>query len=538
MLSVSFEALLSRADASTLEPMIGRETAELLALAGERRLGAATLRDALLRLRPPADLLRDPHARNELIPLLRVAEAQALADTLDLPEGNPFDELLAMRVSSRRRQLLMAFFGVSEDAVEVEDHVPAQTTVLPAYSLFEHQRVAAKEALDSVTTGERRVILHMPTGSGKTRTAMHVASAVLREAEPSVVIWLAYSQELCEQAASEFERAWQCLGDRTVTVARFWGDHVLDLESFTDGFLVAGLGKMYAAVTSDIRLSGRLGSRARLIIIDEAHQAIAPTYSTVLDALFARTAQSGLLGLTATPGRSWDDLEEDRELADFFARRKIELHIEGYSSAVEYLFDAGYLARPRFRSLSHGGGAELSGDDLRRIRDALDIPESILASLADDAQRSLQIIVEVESLARRHRRVLVFATTVAHAERVAAVLSVRGHVPARVVTAATGAAERGSNVRWYLSQDSEPRVLVNYGVLTTGFDAPATSAALIARPTKSLVLYSQMVGRATRGPKAGGNVEAEIVTVMDKSLPGFGSIVEAFENWNDLGWIK
>lgn len=77
-------------------------------------------------------------------------------------------------------------------------------------------------------------------------------------------------------------------------------------------------------------------------------------------------------------------------------------------------------------------------------------------------------------------------------------------------------------------------VLCNFGVLTTGFDAPNTSAAAIARPTRSLVLYSQMVGRATRGPKAGGNRTCEISTVVDIDLPGFNDITEAFTNWEDV----
>ena len=77
-------------------------------------------------------------------------------------------------------------------------------------------------------------------------------------------------------------------------------------------------------------------------------------------------------------------------------------------------------------------------------------------------------------------------------------------------------------------------VLCNYGVLTTGFDAPGISAALIARPTRSLVLYSQMIGRAIRGPRSGGNREAEIISVVDPRLPGFGDIAEAFENWEDI----
>ena len=75
---------------------------------------------------------------------------------------------------------------------------------------------------------------------------------------------------------------------------------------------------------------------------------------------------------------------------------------------------------------------------------------------------------------------------------------------------------------------------MNFGVLTTGFDAPLTSATLIARPTKSLVLYSQMVGRAIRGKIAGGNDIAEIVTVVDTAMPGFGDLSTAFMNWEDV----
>jgi superfamily II DNA or RNA helicase len=77
-------------------------------------------------------------------------------------------------------------------------------------------------------------------------------------------------------------------------------------------------------------------------------------------------------------------------------------------------------------------------------------------------------------------------------------------------------------------------VLCNFGILTTGFDAPRTSAALIARPTTSLVLYSQMVGRAIRGIRAGGNEFATVVTAVDSGLPGFGDVGEAFLNWEDV----
>ena len=93
---------------------------------------------------------------------------------------------------------------------------------------------------------------------------------------------------------------------------------------------------------------------------------------------------------------------------------------------------------------------------------------------------------------------------------------------------------RAAILRSFKSASPQPMVVCNFGVLTTGFDAPRTSAAVIARPTKSLVLFSQMIGRATRGPKAGGNATSEILTVHDPSYPGFGDIAEAFFNWEDV----
>jgi superfamily II DNA or RNA helicase len=114
-----------------------------------------------------------------------------------------------------------------------------------------------------------------------------------------------------------------------------------------------------------------------------------------------------------------------------------------------------------------------------------------------------------------------------------AILSIRG-IDARVVTGETNANTRRRHIDAYKSPTNKPIVLCNFGVLTTGFDAPHTSAAIIGRPTRSLVLYSQMVGRATRGPKAGGNSQCEISTVVDISLPGFGSMEQAFTNWEDV----
>ena len=76
-------------------------------------------------------------------------------------------------------------------------------------------------------------------------------------------------------------------------------------------------------------------------------------------------------------------------------------------------------------------------------------------------------------------------------------------------------------------------MLCNFGVLTTGFDAPNTDAVLLARPTLSPVLYSQMVGRAMRGPAMGGNAETTIIDIRD-NFSMFGRPLELFERFREL----
>ncbi len=487
-------------------------------------------------MRSREDLLISRTSRELLLDLLRTPEANRLANALGLKNsGDVFAALrsIEIRRGSERERLLFEFFELVVPAPNEVAYVPSSGSVIGELSLFEHQRTAVREVRTALSQEPHRVLLHMPTGAGKTRMAMQVIADHLRTQEPALAVWLAYSEELCEQAASEFESTWAVLGDREVNVNRFWGPHSLELERASDGIVIAGLAKLFIAGRQGSSLLGTLAGRCTLVIIDEAHQAIAPAYRLVLDMLVTQGRAAGLLGLTATPGRTWNDPSADAELSDYFGRHKVGLRIEGYTNPIAYLVAEGYLARVNYRTLPSGSGLGLSSADMKEIGQELDIPERILKRLAEDDQRNLAIIVEVEKLIRRHKRVLIFAASVEHSHLLAAVLSARGH-DAAAVTGTTSSLERSRLLARYKGEGDDPRIICNYGVLTTGFNAPKTSAALIARPTKSLVLYSQMVGRATRGPKVGGNVDAEVVTVVDTELPGFGSMAEAFGNWEDV----
>ena len=127
-----------------------------------------------------------------------------------------------------------------------------------------------------------------------------------------------------------------------------------------DGLIVGGFPKLYALAKSSPAQIAALGDRAGLLVIDEAHQAIAPTYELIIQGFAARRVDMPVLGLTATPGRTWNDPEADRKLANFFDRSKSRpLSVSGYPNPVEFLIQDGFLARPTFRSLTYESGALL-----------------------------------------------------------------------------------------------------------------------------------------------------------------------------------
>ncbi len=535
---MNFEQLISRAEDEVLQQLLGKSVVRLLRLINPALATPSRLRQLLLDLHSPSDLLRDNSARQLLFELLPVNTAKGLLESLQVNfSNNPFEALSGLRFSkgSNLENRLFSFF---EEASPVDVHydIPPNTVQVNAnYGLFSHQREAARRVQGILSSERRRVLLHMPTGSGKTRTAMHVIADQLRNNEPSLVIWLAYSEELCEQAATEFNKAWNYLGNREVGLYRFWGARELELTSVHDGFIIAGLSKIYSYANRSIDFIARLADRCSLVIIDEAHQAIAKTYSLVLDVLAEKQVKTGLLGLSATPGRTWNDVDQDQLLADFFYRQKVTLNVRGYQNPIDYLVHEGYLARPNFESLFYEQGDSLSPQDIISIEDSLDIPARLLENLAEDEQRNLLIVKRIEDLVQHHNRIIVFAASVRHANILAAVLRARGII-ADSVTGESETLERNRSITRFRGTSSDPIVLCNYGVLTTGFDAPKTSAAIIARPTKSLVLYSQMAGRALRGPRVGGNVEADIITVIDAHIPGFSNPAETFFNWEDV-WI-
>ena len=107
--------------------------------------------------------------------------------------------------------------------------------------------------------------------------------------------------------------------------------------------------------------------------MDEAHQAIAPAYSEILELLTEkRSKKIPLLGLSATPGRS--SKSKSDELSEFFNYNRVRLTITGYKNPIKYLIKKGYLANPKIEPINFN--LKLSKDDLVKIFNSdIDIPD-------------------------------------------------------------------------------------------------------------------------------------------------------------------
>ncbi len=526
---------LARAGVEPLYGLAGKAAVDLLERLETKALNAHTLATIVVERLGASAALRTRSVRSLAIESLKVEEAEQLREVLGLVSLDPFEALARVDFDRSEGQLstLHAFFGVPFEAEEVEEKV-ALATVISPYTLFPHQQRASLAVREKLAPREARVLLHMPTGAGKTRTAMTTIVDLLRELpDGQVVVWLAHSEELCDQAFDEAVKAWTALGPRSFTIYRHYGDHRIgQFGSVKDGFIVASLQLLYRDTLSRQGEILDLATRVKLIVMDEAHQATAPTYSHLINLLQRRPA-TGVLGLSATPGRSLKDVGADLKLAAFFNRQKVRLEIEGYNNPVDYLTAEGYLAKTEFVRLPFEpkGDVTLSEAEAARISEGFDLPPRIVEQLAADDRRNLLILQAVEAEVANGGKIILFAMSVEHASLLASVLRLRG-VSAAAVTSDTPTERRRQIIQRYRETD-ELDVLCNYGVLTTGFDAPKTNVAFIARPTTSVALYSQMIGRAARGKRAGGNESCRVLTVVDQA-PGFRSLADGFAFWDDI----
>ncbi len=378
-----------------------------------------------------------------------------------------------------------------------------------AFEPFEHKKLAWKE-LDRLraSRGRRSGLIVIPTGGGKTATMVTWLVKEMTRRPRLRVLWIADQQELVDQAVREFER--------TARTAPAGFNRLLRAAHSTAGPLSAALGDPETDVVCTTRQSliGRdldrkkkatieaFLSRPTVVVIDEAHHAVSPTYQELIDFLWVVGRGLILVGMTATPwpagagqtARLWATFP--RELA---------------SVTTEELVANGDLARPVVHTVATDERVELNAEDLRKLA-GREVPSAIARRF--DRQSLNEHVVD-HWLDRRAQwgKTLVFACDTTHADSLERAFRGRGVMVDAIHSAAD--VDR-SRLLDDFRRATEPRVLVSVNMLLEGVDIPSARTAFLCRPTASRIVMRQMVGRVLRGVRAGGDVDAHIVDFVDQ----------------------
>lgn len=306
---------------------------------------------------------------------------------------------------------------------------------------------------ESLRLGKRSPLIVSPTGSGKTVMFSYFCSQVV--AKKKSVLVLAHRVELLEQISE--------------TLLKFKVDH---------GFIAPGYQKQYhksvqvGSVFSVVRKLGRIPT-PDLIIIDEAHHACKDSTWEKVIRFYSKSAY--VIGVTATPCRlSGEPLGDVFD--DMITGPTVKELIDIGSLSDYKVFAPGSLDTSQFRM-------RMGDFDKKQIDEAMDRP-TITGDIINEYRKK-----------SNGKRAAFYGCSVKHAENAAAQFKANG------ISSASIDGEMDKYKRKQIIGDfreGKIKVLTNFGIITEGFDVPSIESVILARPTQSLALYLQMVGRALR----------------------------------------
>ena len=324
-------------------------------------------------------------------------------------------------------------------------------SVVQEIKLRDYQQALIRLVYEKWDKGLLKILMQLPTGGGKTIILAAIARNFFQRQEPILVI--AHTEELISQLRDALESA--C----GVLVGVIKAGVKANLERLIQ-------------VASAQTLRNRALPAAALVIIDESHHGVSPTYRQIIESY----PDAYILGVTATPcrtdGSGFDDLFD--ALVSITSPR--ELIEQGYLS------DYKLIASPQ--AISTKGIKSTGGDfNNRDLAASVDVVE-----LAGD-------LIGAYKLYAIAKKCVVFAINCNHSKAIAKRYRASG-IPAEHLDGETPDEERKAVIERF--RTGETLVLCNVNIVTEGFNLPNIEAVQIARPTKSLSLWLQMVGRGLR----------------------------------------
>ncbi|CCG96352.1 putative yejH(yejI, yejJ), an ATP-dependent helicase with nucleoside triP hydrolase domain [Marinobacter nauticus ATCC 49840] len=344
------------------------------------------------------------------------------------------------------------------------------------FQLRPYQQEAVDATLNHFRKSDESAVIVLPTGAGKSLVIAELARLARRK-----ILVLTHVKELVEQNHAKYQS-----------------------YGLSGGIFAAGLKRKenhhqvtFASVQSVAANLDQFRDEYSLVIIDECHRVSGEEtsqYQRIIELLRQQNDSLKVLGLTATPYRlamGWiyryhyrgfvrgSDDEQDKPFRHCI-----------YELPLSYMINRGYLTRPE---LVNAAVAQYDFSALTQDRFG-EYAEKDVNQLLSKHQRVTRAIIEqVMEMAAERQGVMIFAATVQHAQEIARYLPEQ---ETALVTGATDLRDRDQLIQRF--KQRQLKYLVNVSVLTTGFDAPHVDLIAILRPTQSVSLYQQIVGRGLR----------------------------------------
>lgn len=337
-----------------------------------------------------------------------------------------------------------------------------------------YQRKLLQQVQDALASNpEVRLMMQLPTGGGKTI----IAGALLKDwlaGGRHKAVWLTHRKELTKQTQKMLTEA----GVSAITNVKWTPGEGAPAMA---GGVVILMAQKVSLQTARREVWNQYRS-TDLMIVDEAHHAAAKGWERAI-----RQWPGPVVGMTATPWR----LSEKEGFDHIFDELLCGLQVAELQKLGSLCKSQVLLPPPKQRIL--GGAVDLTGD--------------YTESGIDQANRDRPNIMTAGALQfwREHasnRKTIAYAVSKKHARNLTSVFNDAG-VPAAVLLSETPRAERDAAIDGF--KNGRVQVLVNVLIATEGFDLPDASCILIARPTMSLAIYLQMVGRGLRPKPDGGD---------------------------------
>ena len=353
--------------------------------------------------------------------------------------------------------------------------------------LFDYQE-DMKARIEKALCLHRSVMAQMPTGTGKTYLLTAVIDSFVR-ANPKAKVWIvAHRRELVSQI------------DETVRKFHSYSSATSSLLSSVKAVSIQWLMRHYDEIEE----------KPGMIVIDEAHHALAKTYKE----MWERFPKAKFLGLTATPCRL-----NGKGFTDLF-----DVLVQSWG--VPEFISKGRLATYDFVSIKSDGVTQRLIDSLQKRGADGDYQNKEMDMLLNKKPSIERLYRSLEEFGN-DRKGIVYAINISNAQKITKLYQEHG-VKAIAIDSKTPAAERQQDIEAFKKGDIQ--VLVNVDIFSEGFDCPDVEFVQLARPTLSLAKYLQMVGRGLRVAKGKKNC----VIIDNVGLYRVFGLPSQVWNWNAM----